>query len=481
MRILLASSELHPLSKTGGLADMVAALAKSLAQAGHVVGVVTPLYRSVWNRHQPRRLDWWMEIAVGDRKFHPEIWVLEPAPRLTVYLVHLPEHFDRDGVYGDAHGSYWDNGERFIAFSKAVAQLARFLPWTPEVVHVHDWQTALVPLLVRHQARAEGWTSPPRTVLTIHNLAYQGLFSAATYALTDLPPDYFHPGSAEFHGGFNLLKTGIVHADALTTVSPRYAREITTAEFGEQLDGVIRSRQSVLLGILNGVDYDEWKTVGNPYLPFEYSVEDLSGKARVKAALQTEMGLPPRPGVPLFGTVGRLADQKGVDIALGALEEMLAGPMQFVSLGSGQREFQSALTALARRHPDKVGSRVSFDVALSHRIEAACDFFLMPSRFEPCGLNQMYSLRYGTVPIVRRTGGLDDSVVDLRDDPAAANGIKFESYSSRALVKAMRKALALHQQPEWLAFYRRNGMTADFSWDRTRMAYEGVYASPQGR
>jgi starch synthase len=475
MRILLATSELHPYSKTGGLADMVGALAKSLAAAGHQVGVVTPLYRPIWSRHQPRKMDWWMDIPMGAKRVQPEVWTLEPQPNLTVYFIHAPAYFDRDGVYGDAQASYFDNGERFLAFSQAVVQLARYLPWRPEVVHVHDWQTGLVPLLIRHERSTVGWADAPRTVLTIHNLAYQGVFPKSVYALSNLPLDYFHMGGAEFHGAVNFLKSAVIYADAITTVSPRYAREITTPEFGEQLDGVIRSRKEVLTGILNGVDYDEWKTADNPYLPTSFGVDDLAGKAQIKAALQVEMGLPPRPDLPLFGTVGRLADQKGVDIALGALEEMLAGPTQFVSLGSGQKELQAALTALARRHPHKVGSRVSFDVGLSHRIEAACDFFLMPSRFEPCGLNQMYSLRYGTIPIVRRTGGLDDSVIDFRDDPARANGIKFESYSSRALVKAMRKAIALYAQPDWVGFYRRNGMTADFSWDRTRLAYEAIY------
>jgi starch synthase len=475
MRILLASSELHPYSKTGGLADMVGALAKSLASAGHRVGVVTPLYRSIWSRHVPRRMDWFMDVPVGAARFQPEIWTLEPQPNLTVYFVHAPRYFDREGIYGDSHAAYWDNGERYLGFSRAAVHLARHLPWRPEIVHVHDWQTGLVPLMVRHERTEGGWQDAPRTVLTIHNLAYQGVFPATVYDMAHLPAAGFHPGGAEFHGMVNFLKAGIVYADAVTTVSPRYAREITTAEYGEQLDGVIRSRRESLTGILNGVDYDEWKTFDNPYLPASYTVDDLEGKARIKAALQVEMGLPPHPEIPLFGTVGRLADQKGVDIALGALEEMLAGPTQFVSLGSGQKEFQSALTALARRHPHKVGSRVSFDVGLSHRIEAACDFFLMPSRFEPCGLNQMYSLRYGTIPIVRRTGGLDDSVVDFRDDPVRANGIKFESYSSRALAKAMQKALALYARPEWVAYYRRNGMTADFSWDRTRTAYEAVY------
>lgn len=475
MRVLLATSELHPYSKTGGLADMAGALGKSLAAAGHRVGVVTPYYRSIEGRPGLRRLDWWLELPLADRRVTGEIWTLEPQPNLTVYFVRVPAYFDREGIYGDAQSAYADNAERFLFFSKAVVHLARYLPWKPEVVHVHDWQTGIVPALVRDQSERDGWIQPPRTVLTIHNLAYQGVFGAGAFPLTNLPPGYFQPDGLEFHGAVNLLKAGLVYSDAITTVSPRYAREITTPEYGEQLDGVIRRRQSVLRGILNGVDYDEWRTEGNPALPFAYSADQPEGKENNKLALQAELGLPPDPRIPLFGTVGRLADQKGVDLILGALEEMLASPIQFVVLGTGQPQFQSALTALARRHPRKVGGRIGFDGPLSHRIEAGCDFFLMPSRFEPCGLNQMYSLRYGTIPVVRRTGGLDDSVVDYRDDPVRANGIKFDGYSSRALAKAMGKALALYAQPEWLAFYRRNGMTADFSWDRTRCAYEEVY------
>ncbi len=475
MRVLLASSELHPYSKTGGLADMVGALAKSLASAGHRTGVVTPLYRGIWKHHFPKRLDWRMDLALGDRRFEPEVWTLEPQPNLTVYFIHAPEYFDRDGIYGDATASYPDNDERFIAFSKAAVHLARYLPWQPEAVHVHDWQTGLVPLLMRDQAARDGWVAPPRSVLTIHNLAYQGVFHRKSYALANLPAAYLNPGGVESHGAMNLLKTGIVFADAITTVSPRYAVEIGTPEYGEQLDGLIRERRAELTGILNGVDYEEWRTVGNSHLAFPFAADDLHGKANSKLALQAEMGLLPDLSIPLFGTVGRLASQKGVDLILGALEEMLSCPMQFVALGTGQPEYQTALLSLARRHPDKVNVRIGFDGAMSHRIEAGLDFFLMPSRFEPCGLNQMYSLRYGTVPIVRRTGGLDNSVVDYREDPDIANGIKFDEYSGRALAKAMRKALVLFGQPAWLDHYRRNGMNVDFSWDRTRLAYERVY------
>lgn len=404
-----------------------------------------------------------------------EVWTLQPSAGLTIYFIDHPEFFDRPGLYGAQGADYPDNAARFIFFSKCVAQLARYLPWHPELIHLHDWQTALVPLLVKHEESFAGWANAPRTCLTIHNLAFQGIFPRPAYALTNLPEDYFHPEGVEFYGAFNCLKTGINFADQLTTVSPRYAREITTEASGCGLDGVLRRRQDVLTGILNGVDYEEWNTTSNPALAHLYSADDLGGKALGKIALQAEMGLPVEAKVPLFGTITRLADQKGLDIELGALAEMLAGPMQFILLGSGSPEFEKACTNLARRFPDKVAVKIGFDQRLSHRIEAGLDFYLMPSRFEPCGLNQMYSLRYGTIPIVRMTGGLDDSVTDISENDETCNGIKFLEYSQRALAKAMRKALVLYQTPELFAHFRRNAMAADFSWERTSLKYVGCY------
>jgi starch synthase len=285
----------------------------------------------------------------------------------------------------------------------------------------------------------------------------------------------------EYYGYMNCLKAGIVYSDAITTVSPRYAREITTEAFGCGLDGVLRRRQDVLRGILNGVDYEEWNTTENPNLRHVYSLEDLAGKALQKAELQREFGLPQRADVPVFGTISRLAEQKGVDIQLGALEEMLAADMQFVLLGSGAADYEEAYRDLARRHPGKVGIRIGYDQGMSHRIEAGCDFFLMPSRFEPCGLNQMYSLRYGTIPIVRRTGGLDDSVVDLTGSAERANGIKFDEYSVRALARAIRKGLVLFQTPALLDHMRGNAMLADFSWEATSAEYLAVYRDALSR
>lgn len=476
MRILLASSELHPYSKTGGLADMAAALAKFLAQARQKVGVVTPLYEGIEERHpEIRRSDMRIVLPLGPASVAADVWTLPLNDRLTIYFIDQPEFYRRPSPYQDNGVDYPDNDERFIFLSKCVAYLARYLPWKPEIVHVHDWHVALSTLFIHHQKQREGWRNAPRTCLTIHNISFQGDFPAASYQLTNLPPDYFGPDGAEFYGRFNCLKAGLCFADMITTVSPRYAQEITTELFGWRLEGVLRHRQAKLVGILNGVDYDEWDPARDPFLEHHFTAADLRSKTDNKLALQTESGLPVSADIPLFGTITRLADQKGVDIQLAALEEMLATNLQFVLLGSGAPEYEEAYRDLARRYPSKVAATTSYDHALAHRVEAGCDFYLMPSRFEPCGLNQLYSLRYGTIPIVRATGGLVDSVIDITEDRNRANGIKFYEYSPRALANAIRKALALYAEPELLSHFRLNAMTADFSWRRATEEYLNVY------
>ncbi|HEY3861667.1 MAG TPA: glycogen synthase GlgA [Verrucomicrobiae bacterium] len=482
MRILIASSEVLPYSKTGGLADMAGALAKFLARAGHTAGVVTPLYRGTRKRWPGMRpLDMKLDVPLGDTRVTGGVWTLEPAPGLTVYFIEQPEFFDRSDLYQENGADFEDNAERFVFFSKCAAHLARHLPWRPELLHVHDWQAALAPLFLRDQLWREVSPSAPPTCLTIHNLAYQGNFDAAKFGLTNLPPAYFQSEGVEFYGRMSCLKAGLSYADQITTVSPRYAREITTEELGSGLDGILRRRQNVLHGILNGVDYDEWNTEGNPHLKFPYNAGDLNGKEAGKAMLRAEFGLAETPDTPLFGTVTRLAEQKGVDLQLAALQEMLAGNMQFVLLGSGQREYERGYRSLAQRYPGKCAVQIGFDTGLSHRLEAGCDFYLMPSRFEPCGLNQMYSLRYGTIPIVRATGGLDDSVTDIAEDADAADGIKFSEYSVRALAKAIRKAQALYADKPLMRHYQHNAMTRDFSWDRTVSEYIALYEEIIGK
>lgn len=478
MNILLASSEVFPYSKTGGLADMVGSLAKTLALAGHAARVVTPLYRGIQEQYpQMRQVDWWLELPLGDRRVQAEVFFLEPEKNLTIYFIRQPEFFEREGYYQENNVSYIDNDQRFIFFSKCVAHLARYLPWRPDVIHVHDWQAGFVPALVQHQQRHEGWGNPPPTCLTIHNLAYQGTFPASAFAFTNLPPEYYTVETSEYYRHVNCLKAGIALADMITTVSPRYAREILTEEYGCGLDDLLRKRQNRLVGILNGVDYDEWNPMTDDYLKAPFSAVRLSGKKINKTELQKEIGLPVTDA-PLFGTITRLAEQKGVDIQLAALEEMLSADIQFVLLGSGSPAYEHGYHELARRFPNKVVTEFGYNECLAHRIEAGCDFYLMPSRYEPSGLNQMYSLHYGTIPIVRATGGLDDSVADFTENKTGANGIKFSEYSARALARAIRKALALYQQPELLRRYRKNAMKTDFSWERTVGEYLRAYESP---
>lgn len=477
MRILLASSEVHPFSKTGGLADMVAGLANAMARKGHRLGLVTPLYQGIRERFpaiQPDRA--LLQLPLGSRLVEGTVCNLDWHEKLTIYFIAQSEFYDRAGLYQEKGADYPDNAERFIFFSKAVTHLARTLDWTPELIHVHDWQVGLVPLFLFDLRWRQGWGTAPPTCLTIHNLAYQGIFPATTFSLTNLSWDYFNPDGAEFYGQLNCLKAGIAYAQGLTTVSPRYAREIATEAYGCGLDGLLRKRQHALTGILNGIDEQEWTTLNNPYLQHSYSEKNLRGKEAEKLALQRDMGLPVSPHIPLFSNITRLVNQKGVDIQLGALEEMLAANMQFILLGSGSGQFESAYLDLARRHAGKVAVRIGFDQELSHRIEAGSDFYLMPSQFEPCGLNQMYSLRYGTIPIVRVTGGLDDSVIDPGEDLEHANGIKFSEFSARALAKAIRKALVLYQEPQLLQHFRQNAMASDFSWDQTAEEYLKLYS-----
>jgi len=480
MKILLASSEVYPFSKTGGLADMVGSLGIALAQAGHEARIVTPLYRGLRDKFPHMTLvNWRFDLPLGVRHIPADLWELDLDSGLKMYFVDQPEYFDRAGIYQEGQFSYADNAERFIFFSKCVANLARYLPWRADVVHLHDWQVGLVPALIRHEHASAGWTQPPATCLTIHNLAYQGIFPADAYALTNLPKDFFHTEGAEYFGMLNCLKAGIAFADLITTVSPRYAREITTEELGCGLDGVLRRRRDHLVGILNGVDYQEWNPANDPHLSASFSLAKLAGKKLNKSALQASVNLPVAEKIPLYGTISRLAEQKGVDIQLAALAEMLNADIQFVLLGSGSAEYELGYRELARRFPGKIAVQFGYNESLAHQIEAGCDFFLMPSRFEPCGLNQMYSLRYGTIPIVRATGGLDDSVIDYGEQTDAANGIKFYEYTARALAKAIRKSLAIYAQPALLRQYRRNAMKADFSWGKTVDHFVEVYQRAQ--
>lgn len=477
MHVLLAASELHPFSKTGGLADAVAALAQAVSRAGCRVSVVTPLYRGIASRHDGiQSARWKFDVPMGERLVSGQFQRLDPEPGLSIWFVDQPGYFDRAGLYNEGQTDYPDNAERFLFLTKAALLLARHHPEPVSLIHSHDWQLGLLPLLVHHDRVTAIWESAPRTVFTIHNLAYQGVFPVENWNLTNLPWSWFHLESAAHHGRLNFLKGALYLADALTTVSPRYAREICTPEYGCGLEGVLRRREHDLTGILNGVDYGEWNTHSNPALKHAYDAMHLAGKRLNKLALQAELGLPENPDVPLFGNISRLTDQKGCDLIADALEALLPSEsMQFVVLGTGDRLLESRFRALARQFPGQVAARIGFDARLAHRIEAGTDFYLMPSRFEPCGLNQMYSLRYGSIPVVRCTGGLADSVVDAREDADRANGIHFHEPTAGALIWAIRKALSVYRDPAALQHFRRNGMGLDLSWGKQAADYLKLY------
>ncbi len=479
MRILFVISEASPLAKTGGLADVAGALPKALARLGHDVRLIMPRYRLLGGGSlELRRVVDNTPIQVG--VFARNTSLLEtklPGSDVPVYLVDAPEWFDRDGLYQDRGVDYPDNLERFSGFVQAVLKLMPQAGWQPELVHAHDWQTALLCAHLRLTHADHPFWSAVGLLFTIHNLAYQGTFPQPQWPLTNLPPSAFSMQGLEFWGKINGLKGGLLFADLLSTVSPAYAKEIQTPEFGCGLEGVIGPRAAHLSGILNGIDVDEWNPKTDPHIASHYSVDELAGKAVCKLALQRQQKLPQR-AVPVIGMVQRLVEQKGIDLLVEALPELMAMDLQLIILGTGEPAYHAALSEQAKRYPDRLAVNLKFDNALAHQIEAGCDAFLMPSRFEPCGLNQMYSMRYGTVPIVRKVGGLADTVVDLSPqavEQGAATGFTFADYSSRALIETVARALAAFRDPgAWFSLVRA-GMQRDFSWERSAREYVQLY------
>ncbi len=476
MDILFASSEAHPLIKTGGLADVSGALPRAIKNAKQEICLILPAYPAARQAACSLRPVAKLQIAGSDAP----VTLLQgrlPHTRVRLYLVDSPEHFDRPGgPYSTPQGEDWpDNAERFALFARAVCELAMDragLGWKPDLVHCNDWQTGLVPaLLSREHDR-------PATVFTIHNLAYQGLFGHEQFKALQLPSDWWSMHLLEFHHKLSFIKGGLVFADRLTTVSPTYAKEICTPEFGCGLDGLLKKRSDRLTGILNGVDYQAWNPGRDRLIPHTYTARTLRLKLENKIALQKTYGLPVKPDIPLFGSVGRLVEQKGIDLVLDLIPDLLQRPMQLVFLGTGQPELETALREAGKKHPTKIGVHIGYSEELSHLVEAGSDAFLMPSRFEPCGLNQLYSLRYGTPPIVRRTGGLADSVVDatgpnIKD--GIATGFVFDEAEPEALLGAIDRALNLFaQQRVWKKLVER-GMHEDFSWNRSAAAYLDLY------
>jgi starch synthase len=471
MEILFLASEVAPFSKSGGLGDVAGALPAALAARGHAVAVVSPRHGGI----DPARHGFEaIHRAVRVRGEHTTLQVRRQGG-LSHYLVEHDHFFgSRRGLYGDGPHDYGDNAERFAYLCRAALEVPAAFGLRPRILHLNDWQTGLAAWLLRHEHAQDPVLSAVRSVFTIHNLAYQGVFRKEVLPAIGLPWDVFRFDAMEFHDRLNFLKAGLVFSDALTTVSPTYAAEIRTPEGGEGLDGLLRQRAADLTGILNGIDLKEWDPVSDRHLPAHYDAEGLAGKQACKAALQRELGLPVRPDLPLVAMVGRLADQKGVDLVLAAMPELVRRELQLCMLGSGRRDWEEAFGHAARQHPDRLAARIGFDEGLAHRMEAGADIFLMPSRFEPCGLNQLYSLRYGTVPVVRKVGGLADTVQDY-DGWKQGTGFVFGDYDPRAMLACLRRAKeAYRDQRAWGAMVRR-GMAQDFSWGRSAARYEALY------
>lgn len=488
MNILLATSEAVPFAKTGGLADVSAALPAALARLGHRPAVIMPAYARAKDCGQPIEstgLD--ISVQIGSKTVEGLLLKSRlPDSDVPVYLVEQDDYYNRDDLYGIQGADFVDNCERFVFFCRAVLEAIRLLELKVDVLHANDWQTGLLPAYLKTEYRHAPAYERIATLFTIHNLAYQGTFWHWDMLLTGLDWKYFNWHQMEFYGKLNLMKTGLVFADALNTVSPRYAEEIQSPPLGCGLEGVLQQRRDVLSGIINGVDYAAWNPATDAHLPMKYDQAAVAeGKAACKAALQAELGLPLQPKTPLIAFIGRLVDQKGLDLVSGAMQDLLRSiDAQWVILGTGEPKYHQLLMSLAERNPNRLVVRLSFSESLAHRIEAGADLFLMPSRYEPCGLNQLYSLKYGTIPVVRATGGLVDTIVDATRETLAggsATGFSFREYEVLALTETLRRAIEAYGQPAIWSKLIAAGMRQDWSWDRSAQQYVELYQKTAAR
>lgn len=475
LRVLFVASEVSPFRKTGGLADVIGALPKALARRGIDVRVVMPLYSGVpWNDQE--RLDGTLSVPMyyGRGRAAVRLGKL-PSSEVPVYFIEHHGYYDRPHLYGPPGDAYPDNLERFVFFCRASLELCKAIGFIPDVVHAHDWQAALVPVYLN----TVEWGGPlhgSASVFTIHNMAYQGVHEPGAMFITGLGREHYHSGEFEHFGDMNLMKAALVHSTLLSTVSPTYCREIQTSAFGYGLDGMLARRSGDLVGILNGIDVAEWNPATDPHLPEHFDARDLSGKAKCKLALQQELGLPVDERKALIGVIGRLTHQKGFDVLAHSLARLLDWNLQMVLLGTGDSDAEQFFSEQSYWRSDRFRAVIGFNDALAHRIEAGSDLFVMPSRFEPCGLNQMYSLRYGTVPIVRRTGGLADTVQNYNEADGSGTGFSFEDLTPEALANTIGWGLSTYyDRPAHFMRLRESGMRQDFSWDRAAAEYESLY------
>jgi starch synthase len=477
-KILMAAAEMAPFAKAGGLGDALCALSRTLAAAGHDVRVVLPCYGFIDRDAFGLRPVASLEIPMGVLG-RISVTVLQgetPQSQARAYFIGHDPYYARRGIYGHDGDGFTDNDLRFTLLSRAALELARHMGWRPDVVHVHDWHTAAIPVFLNTLYRNDEVLSAAASVLTIHNMLQQGVFDKSLMDVLGIGWEHFHLRELEFFDRVNLLKGGIVHAGLITTVSPTYAREILQPEFAYGIEGVVRGRVADLSGILNGADYDEWNPEADPMIAARYAASDLSGKALCKKDLQRLLGLPEKPSVPLFCLVARLVKQKGIDLLAEALPRILDLDAQFVILGAGEHWSHVFFEDLARARPDRFACRIGFEPAMAHRIIAGSDFFVMPSLFEPCGLTQMYGMRYGTLPIVHATGGLDDTVENFNEKTPEGTGFKFQDATARALFDTIGWAVhTYYHKQKAMEALMKSAMAKRFTWEEAARKYEDLY------
>jgi len=476
LKILFASSEVAPLSKTGGLADVSGSLPKAIKSLGHDVRVVTPFYKMAKKMAKStKKVINRLNVPVSDRQVPASVEMTQLDGSVPVYLIKKDSYFSRDELYTTRQGDYKDNAERFVFFSRAILEMLKHIDFKPDIIHCNDWQTGLIPAYLKILYSNQNGFQDIKSIFTIHNLGYQGIFWALDMHLTNLPWDIFTMDGIEFYGNISFLKAGLVYADTLTTVSKGYSKEIQTQEYGLGMEGILQKRQKDLYGIVNGADYDHWSPENDPYIVASYDKTNLENKTKCKLDLLQEFGLKAKPTTPIIGLISRLADQKGFDILAESMNDLMKMDLIFILLGTGDQKYQELFTNISDKYPKKTGIRMAFDNALAHKIEAGSDMYLMPSKYEPCGLNQIYSLKYGSIPIVRATGGLDDTITDIHADPRRGNGFKFSEYTSKALISTVKRAIEYYAHKEAWAQLVWKAMAIEFSWEKSAREYLKLY------
>jgi starch synthase len=473
--ILVVASEAAPFAKTGGLADAVSALVINLKRQGYQPSLIIPRYRCIGFEFSQNCISRKIQVPISDHTESIDLYETTLDKDIPVYLIDKPNYYDRDELYRTSSGDYKDNAERFVFFSRAVIESLPHLPRSVDVLHCNDWQTGLIPLYVNHFKQQRPDLQVLKTVFTIHNIAFQGLFWRFDMHLTGLPWSYFTTEGIEYYGDLNLMKGGIIYADAVNTVSEQYCREIQTPDFGCGLDGLLLKHKHKLSGILNGVDYQNWNPETDTHLPANYSAADLSGKQVCREHLLRKAHFNSESEETIIGMVTRLSSQKGLDLVSQAMPDLMSMPVKLILLGTGEVHYEEAFAELMQQYPGQFVFFNRFDESLAHLIEAGSDIFLMPSRYEPCGLNQMYSLRYGTIPVVRATGGLNDTVIDVTRYPKNGTGFKFANYNAEEMIQAIRKALVAYRSTSHWENIVRNGMECDFSWNNSAVKYGKLY------